>query len=317
MDLRLGLITANAKADWHARRLARGLAAFGAVETLDPSQLRLICGRANKRDVLMVLAGVHDARRFDAIVLGRIAGPLADAEVQLDAARALELVGVPCLNRVGPMLAAQDKLWTAAVLAQAGLPTPLCSSVPVANDAVTASAEIGEGVAKPLFGSLGDGLFRCGGLKQRSTLSRAVRQEPYLLQRFIPPGGIDYRLFVVGDRVEACIRRESAPGEWRSNVARGGRAVAAVAPRLWRDLAIDAARVLGLEIAGVDLAVGPDGPTVLEVNGVPNFRGIYDATSRDMAPLIAARAARVARAARRRGSEHRARAEGGTRFARV
>src|SRR6185312_9896918 len=123
MDLRLGLITAY-RADWQVRRLSRALGALGSVEVIDPSKLRLVCGRvAEGRDALLLLADGLDARRFDAVVLGRITGPQADADLELDAARAFDLLGLPCLNRVGPMLAAQDKLWTAALLAGAGIPT--------------------------------------------------------------------------------------------------------------------------------------------------------------------------------------------------
>jgi ribosomal protein S6--L-glutamate ligase len=309
MAWRYGLITANARADWHVRRLQRALSETGTVEVLDPSQLRLICGKAGRRNVLLVLAGGHDATRFDAVLLGRVVGPKADSEVQLDGARALELVGVPCLNRVGPMLAAQDKLWTAGVLAAAGIPTPLCSSVPTPRDAVIATTEIGSGVAKPLFGSLGEGLFRCEDAKGRGRLAQSVRSDAFLLQRFVPPGGADYRLFVVGDRVEACIRREAPLGEWRSNVARGGQAIPAVAHRLWRDIAVGATQALGLEVAGIDLAVGDEGPMVLEVNGFPNFKGVYQATGRDMSTAIAARMLRLAKGHRRRGP-HRLRASG-------
>lgn len=297
MDLHFGLITAHAGTDWHAGRLQAALGAVGTVEVLDPAQLRLLCGRANGRDLLMVLAAGRDAKRFDAIVLGRIAGPDADADLQLDAARALELVGIPCLNRVGPMLAAQDKLWTAAVLARAGIATPLCSSVPTVADALVASTEIGEGVAKPLFGSLGDGMFRCNDDRSRDALGKRTRDGAWLVQRFVPPGGVDYRLFVVGDKVEGCVRREAPAGEWRSNAAQGGTFVEANPHREWRTVAIEAARVLGLEVAGIDLAIGPDGPLVLEVNGVPNFRAMFDATGIDMAPLVAARAEALAKRA--------------------
>jgi tetrahydromethanopterin:alpha-L-glutamate ligase len=299
MAWRWGLVTANAKADWHARHLTGALAEFGAVEVLDPSELRVLAGHTQGRDVLLLLAKGQDALRFDAVIIGRIVGPKADADIQLDAARALELIGVPCLNRVGPMLSAQDKLWTAALLAKAGVPTPLCSSVPRPSDVVIATTEIGSGVAKPLFGSLGQGIFRCDDAKARTRLARGVRHEPFLVQRFVTSGRIDYRLFVVGDRVEACIRREALEGEWRTNIAQGGRAVAVVPHRSWRDIAVEAARTLDLDFAGVDLAVGEDGPTVLEVNGFPNFRGVYQATGRDMAKAIAVRALRLAKANRR------------------
>jgi ribosomal protein S6--L-glutamate ligase len=306
--LHLGLVTARARADWQAKRLVQALGAVGTVETIEPSSLRLICGRADERDVLMVLAAERDARRFDAVVLGHLATPRGDLDVRLDAARALELAGVPCLNRVGPMLAAQDKLWTAAILAQAGIPTPLCSSVPRPQDAIVAAVEIGSSVVKPLFGSRGDGQFRCEDRAARARLARAVRTGPFLVQRFISPGGSDYRLFVVGDRVEACVRRDAAEGEWRTNAAQRSAIIPVVPHRTWRDVAVDAARALGLEVAGIDLAVDERGPTVLEVNGFPNFQAIHRATGRDMAPLIAARVAHLARTGRRRPRSGRLRA---------
>lgn len=291
--MRLGLVTANHRDDWHVPRLVRALGAVGEVELVEPGELRVVCGRDEGVDRFEVLARGLDARRFDVAVVGRLAGTAVDVDVALDAVRALELLGVPTLNRTGPMLAAQDKLHCAAVLARAGIPTPLCSSVPTARDAKAALAAVGDGVAKPLFGSLGDGIE----LVRRSAtkLAHAVRGGPVLVQRFVPPGGSDLRLFVVGDRVEACIRRIAAEGEWRSNVGRGARAVRAIARPAWKTVAIEATRALGLEVAGVDLALDGDAPTVLEVNGFPGFHGVYEATGRDMAPFVAARAVELAR----------------------
>jgi ribosomal protein S6--L-glutamate ligase len=307
MELHLGLITGRARADWQAKRLSRALSAVGTVETVDPARLRLICGRAGERDVFMVLATDRDARRFDGLVLGHLGVASGDIDVPLDAARAFDLLGIPCLNRVGPMLAAQDKLWTSALLARAGIPTPLCSSVPRPAYALVATAEVGACVVKPLFGSRGDGQFRCDDSRGRARLARAVRSGPHLVQRFVPPGGIDYRLFVIGDRVEACVRREAGAGEWRTNASRDGRIIPALPHRTWRDVSIAAARAVGLEVAGIDLAVNDGGPTVLEVNGFPNFRAIYQVTGRDMASLIAARMASLVRGRRRsRGGRLRA-----------
>lgn len=309
MNWHLGLITTQPRSDWQVRRLTKALAAHGSVELIEPSKLRVICGRADERNILMLLADGNDARRFDGVVLGHLAGPRADVDVQLDAGRLFDLLGTPCINRVGAMLAAQDKLWTSAVLASAGIPTPLCSSVPRPADALIATAEIGSCVAKPLFGSLGDGQFRCEDPRSRRQLGRIVRSQPYLVQRFIAPGGTDYRLFVVGDKVEGCIRRDSTDeSDWRANAALGSRAVPMAAHRSWREVAIAATRALGLEVAGVDLALDNGAPTVFEVNGVPNFRALYRATRRDMAPLIAARLAHHIRAGRGRATGTRRRA---------
>jgi ribosomal protein S6--L-glutamate ligase len=299
MDWQLGFITTQPRSDWQVKRLTKALAALGTVELVDPSKLRIICGRADERQILMLLANGNDARRFDGVLLGHLAGAKADVDVQFDSGRMFDLLGTPSVNRVGPMLAAQDKLWTAAVLTQAGIPTPLCSSVPCPADALIATAEIGSCVAKPLFGSLGEGQFRCVDQRSRRALARAVRDRPYLVQRFVPPGGTDYRLFVVGDRVEGCIRREALDEkEWRANAALGSRVIAMVPHRAWRDVAIAAARALKLEVAGVDIALDNGTPTVFEVNGVPSFRALYRATRRDMAPLIAARLGHLIRTGR-------------------
>jgi tetrahydromethanopterin:alpha-L-glutamate ligase len=288
---RFGLVTAHAAEDWHAGRLAAALSAHGPVEVVDPSRLSLACGS----DGLRVEAEGSDVRRFDAVLLGRVCGPHADADVQLDLARAIELVGVPTFNRVEPMLHAQDKLWTCALLSRAGVPTPAARSLVTGADVRRAVAAWHEAVLKPLFGSLGEGLARLG---PESGCDVTDDGGPRMLQRFVETGGVDYRLFVVGGEVKACVRRTAPRGDWRSNAARGAGVAEASSSREWDRVALAAARALGLDFAGVDLAVTAEGPTVLEVNGVPNFRAVFEATGRDMARAMAAwvavRAARTA-----------------------
>ncbi|MFM2153424.1 MAG: hypothetical protein RL199_1859 [Pseudomonadota bacterium] len=279
--MRFGLVTAHAAEDWHAGRLAAALAVHGAVEVLDPSQLSIACGGM---EGLRVEASGTDVRRFDAVVLGRVCGPHGDADVQLDLARSVELVGVPTFNRVEPMLHAQDKLWTSALLARSGVPTPSARSLVTGAEARPALEVWREGVLKPLFGSLGEGLVRVG---RADAACPTQTQGPMVLQRFLDTGGVDYRLFVVGDRVRACVRRTAPSGEWRSNAARGAVVEEVTPPPAWGDVALRAAKVLGLDFAGVDLAVTDDGPTVLEVNGVPSFRAVFEATGRDMALAMA------------------------------
>jgi RimK family alpha-L-glutamate ligase len=299
LALRIGIVSTGGR-HWQANRLRRALSALAEVELVDPARLRLEVGGGT--GAVTVWAGRGDARRFHAVVLGRVAGPDADPELQLDGARALELVGVPTLNRVGPMLVAQDKLYCAAVLAAAGLPTPTCSSVPRPADVRAAVRAVGAGaVAKPLFGSLGEGLFRLHRHGPRRLRAEVRRGSAWLAQRFVPTGGVDYRLFVVGDRVEACVRREVPPGDFRSNEGLGAR-MAPEPPRpAWGTLAVDAVRALGLDFGGVDLALEEGRPTVLEVNGSPGYRALFEATGCDMSVPIARRAAQLVRARRLAG----------------
>jgi ribosomal protein S6--L-glutamate ligase len=105
-------------------------------------------------------------------------------------------------------------------------------------------------------------------------------------------------VFVVGGRARAAIARLARPGEWRTNVAGGGRAEAVLIGPALASVAEAAAAALGLDYAGVDLVPGPDGPVVLEVNGNPSWQGILEATGLDMAEEIAEHV--LGRALRRR-----------------
>jgi RimK family alpha-L-glutamate ligase len=103
--------------------------------------------------------------------------------------------------------------------------------------------------------------------------------------------GRDYRVFVVGGRVLGAIERR-ADG-WRTNIARGGLAVAARLPEAWAALAVRAAAAVGAEYAGVDLIQARDGTTyVLEVNGIPGWQGLQEATGIDVAGVLVDHVAR-------------------------
>jgi len=107
----------------------------------------------------------------------------------------------------------------------------------------------------------------------------------YYVQRTIDHAGCDVRAFVVGGRVIGAIER-SAPG-WKTNLARGGRARAVTLEPERTELALAAARAVGADYAGVDLLPARDGTVyVVEVNGIPGWRGLQEATSLDVAAAI-------------------------------
>ena len=109
----------------------------------------------------------------------------------------------------------------------------------------------------------------------------------FLVQEFIGEAkGADLRCFVVGGKVVATMRRQAMKGEFRSNLHRGGTAKAVVPSAAEVDTAIRAARVLGLNVAGVDLLRSRRGPLVLEVNSSPGLEGIEAATRIDVAGAI-------------------------------
>jgi ribosomal protein S6--L-glutamate ligase len=121
-----------------------------------------------------------------------------------------------------------------------------------------------------------------------------------LLQEFISESrGRDLRALVVGDRVVGAMRREAPRGEFRSNLHRGGFGTAVQLPPEYEEAAIRAARVIGLDVAGVDLLEAGQGPKIVELNSSPGFEGLERATGLDIAGEIVSFAARVAEGARR------------------
>ena len=117
-----------------------------------------------------------------------------------------------------------------------------------------------------------------------------------LVQRYVASArGRDLRLFVVGERVVAAIRRTAPEGELRSNLHHGGRAEALEPDGELCSLATDAAHALGLGVAGIDVLEAPEGPLVVEANASPGLEGIEDATGVDVAGAIAEHAVGISR----------------------
>ncbi|MEZ4429244.1 MAG: hypothetical protein R3A51_16345 [Nannocystaceae bacterium] len=108
-----------------------------------------------------------------------------------------------------------------------------------------------------------------------------------LAQEFIAEaGGADMRCSVVGDKVVAAMKRQGAPGEFRSNLHRGGAATIEKLTREERMTAVRATQAMGLRVAGVDLLRSNHGPLIMEVNSSPGLEGIEKATGKDLAGTI-------------------------------
>lgn len=294
--IRIGVVTAWPDDDWHSARLLEACARRAEVVSLDPAAL---AARVDERGV-SVLAGGVPASGFDAFLLARGLGRAGDPDVQFEIYRALEGSGALVVNRLDPLLAAQDKFRTSWLLARAGVPTPRAAVAQDAAEAEVALAALGEAVVKPLAGSLGEGIewIRPDPTGRGLVAERVARDGAVYLQAYVPHPGRDQRVFVVGGCARAGIARHAPPGEWRTNVAAGARAEPLLLGAALAGVAESAAGALGLDYAGVDLAMGPEGPVVLEVNGNPSWQGILEATGLDMAEVIAEHV--LGRALRRR-----------------
>jgi ribosomal protein S6--L-glutamate ligase len=108
-----------------------------------------------------------------------------------------------------------------------------------------------------------------------------------MVQEFIKEaGGSDIRCFVIGDRVVAAMKRTGKEGDFRSNLHRGGSAELVRITPEERSTAVRSARIMGLNVAGVDLLRSNHGPVVMEVNSSPGLEGIEKATGKDVADLV-------------------------------
>src|SRR5512142_2633714 len=282
--IHIGVVTAWPDDDWHSRRLLDACGQRCQATALDPALLSAAVGP----DGLVASAGGIPLD-VDALLLARGLGRNGDPDVQFELYRALEEAGTLVVNRLEPLLAAQDKFRTSWLLSRAGVPTPPAVVAQTPDDADAALAALRDAVAKPIAGSLGDGVERLrsdpGG--RLAVREKVARDHGVYLQAYVPHPGRDLRVFVVGGLARAAIVRIAPGGEWRTNVAVGGRAEPIDCPAEVRAIAEAAAGVLGLDYAGVDLVPGPDGPMVIEVNGNPSWQGIQEASGLDMAEVIA------------------------------
>ncbi|MCA9002102.1 MAG: RimK family alpha-L-glutamate ligase, partial [Planctomycetes bacterium] len=130
-----------------------------------------------------------------------------------------------------------------------------------------------------------------------------------LVQEFIAEaGGADIRCFVIGNKVIAAMKRQGAEGEFRSNLHRGGSASLVKLTKEERATAVNAAKIMGLNVAGVDILRATRGPVVMEVNSSPGLEGIEGATALDIASAQIEFLER--RVAEKAHSKHRARTRG-------
>lgn len=282
-----------ARPGWHTRELERAIAERGHTTAIVPYEglVGRIGGRAGLRSGRVELDGA-DA------VLARIipSGSLEQIIFRVDALHRLEDRGIPVVNSPRAIERTVDKFWTSTLLEQCGILTPETIVCESADEAFAGFRALGDVIVKPLFGSMGLGMVRVTDEEMAWRVFRTLEtiRGVYYLQRTIDHEGRDIRAFVVGDRVLGAIERR-APG-WRTNLARGGSAEPFALPDAWAALAIRAARAVGALYAGVDLLPDRSGaPYVLEVNGIPGWRGFQEATGLDVAgALIDAVAASVA-----------------------
>ena len=294
------VVVLSARTGWQTDELCRALSERGHVGVVVPYDgLLARCGRG--RDASLTSHGVSP---LDAdAVLARIIpnGSLEQVIYRVDALHWIEHRGVTVINSPRSIERCVDKFLTTTLLQDAGLPVPDTVVCERAVDAVDAIRGFGDAIVKPIFGSMGHGMVRVTDPDVGFRVCRSLEQvnSVFYVQRTVAHAGRDIRAFVVGGRVLGAIERRAPDGEWRTNVSRGGSARTIALPADWEALALQAAALVGADYAGVDLLPADDGRVyVLEVNGIPGWQGLQEATGLDVAGAIVEHAVARARGAR-------------------
>jgi len=205
--------------------------------------------------------------------------------------RQFELLGFFPLNNSMSILRSRDKLRSLQILAKNGLPMPITGFAhsPQDTDDVIKSVGGAPLIIKLVEGMRGHGVVLADTHTAAKSVVNAFKElnADILVQEFIKESsGSDIRCVVLGNKVIASMERTAVEGEFRANVHLGGQTKQVKITAQERAIALKAAKVLGLDLAGVDMLRSKRGPLILEVNSSLGLKGIEAATGIDLADLI-------------------------------
>ena len=205
--------------------------------------------------------------------------------------RQFEMMGVYPLNESVAISRSRDKLRALQLLSRKGIGLPVTGFAHSPDDIPDLIQMVGGAplVIKVLEGTQGMGVVLAETHKAAESVIEAFLglKQDIMVQEYIQEaGGADIRCFVVGDKVIAAMKRQAKAGEFRSNLHRGGSASLIKITPEERMTAVRAARVMGLNVAGVDILRSNHGPLVMEVNSSPGLEGIETTTGKDVAGMI-------------------------------
>jgi len=297
---RLGLVILSRNPKLHStRRLVEAARALGhAPRVLDTLRCNMVVARDRPRlfyrDEEILATGVD-------VVIPRIGASVTG--YGLSVVNQFDLMGVPVLNAAIPIARSRDKLRALQLLSRFGIDIPRTVMCRYRDEVEGAVRMVGglPCIIKLIQGTQGVGVMIAntqseveGMLDTLWTLGQEI-----LLQELVAESrGKDVRALVIGDRVVAAMRRTARAGDFRSNIHRGGVAEAIELEREYAEAAVKAARVMGLEVAGVDMLEARTGPKIMEVNSSPGFEGLEAASGVDIASAYVRHAFEYARTRR-------------------
>ena len=205
--------------------------------------------------------------------------------------RQFEMMGVSPLNESVAVTRSRDKLRSLQLLSRKGIGMPLTGYASKPDDIKDVIEMVGGAplVVKLLQGTQGIGVVLAETQKAAESVIEGFMgvKADILIQEYIKEaGGSDIRCFVIDGKVVAAMKRQAPKGEFRSNLHRGGTSSLIKITPEERSTAVRAARIMGLNVSGVDILRSNHGPVVMEVNSSPGLEGIEGATGKDVAGMI-------------------------------
>ncbi len=235
-----------------------------------------------------IYAGKTDLTSLDAVIV-RDLGPATQngAAFRFDILCHLKELGIVIINSPESIAKAANKYASSYLFQRNGIPTPETVVTNSVNEALSALASFGCAVIKPVFGYKGLGVERVRhDDRGKQKLKNLLKKDSLLyMQKFIPNPGRDIRVFVVNKKVVGSIYRIAPPGGWINNLSQGGIAKPCILTDEQERLGLKAAEVAGTVYAGVDIIEG-DRDYVIEINGTPSGKGIFEACGVDVAIKI-------------------------------
>jgi ribosomal protein S6--L-glutamate ligase len=206
-------------------------------------------------------------------------------------ARQFENMGAYTLNHAEAITRSRDKIYALQLLLKNGLHIPVTgfANSPMDTGDLIEMVEGAPLIVKLLEDTQGRGVVLAETQKAAESVINAIKSlnANLLVQEFVKEArGKNLRCFVIDGKVAASVQREAATGEFRANSRQGGNDSIVKISQEERKLAIKAARILGLKVAGIDIIRSSKGPLLLEVNSSPGLEGIESATGKDIAASI-------------------------------
>lgn len=301
------ILSRNAQLYSTSRLVLAARARGHVTRVVDPLDLQLVISRGRPLLFLgdQALTGVD-------LVIPRIGASITN--YGLAVVRQFDMMGIPVLNTAIAIARSRDKLRAMQLLTGENLDVPktVCARGSEGLDAALDFVGGCPAIVKLQQGAQGIGTMIAETRPAAQSLLETLwaMGQDLILQEYISESkGRDIRALVVGGRVVAAMRRQAKKGEFRSNLHRGGGAVAVTLDRAYKQTAVRAAKAMGLEVCGVDMLEGRDGPKILEINSSPGLEGIERTSGVDIATAMIVHAEEFVtrrRAQKRKSDDHSA-----------